>query len=133
MLCVVVTCAAHLLVGPEIVIRQFCDRFTLGVHKLIITILNNVQSVLGMFMASVVTVNKIVQVCYLLADHLSLLATYDDTWQTISSSVLLKKLFLFSGRATFLTTHTSLCSLTFSLTRPLLHRVRIMCFISTVW
>ena len=56
MLSVVVTCAAHLLVGPVIVTILFCDRFTLGVHKLFITILNNVQSVLGMFMASVLTV-----------------------------------------------------------------------------
>ena len=132
-LSVVVTCAAHLLVGPVIVTILFCDHFTLGVPKLIITILNNVQSVLGMFMASVVTVNKIVQVCYLLVDHLSLLATYDDTWQTVSSSVLLKKLFFFSGRAAFLTTHTSLCSLSFSLNRALLHRVRIMCFTFTMW
>ena len=101
-LSVVVTCAAHLLVGPVIGIRLFCDRFTLGVPKHIITILNNVQSVLGMFMASVVTVNEIVQLCYLLVDHLSLLATYDDTWQTVSSSVLHTILFFFSGRATFL-------------------------------
>ena len=111
-----------------------CDRFILGVHKLYITILNNVQSVLGMFMASVLAViycnvKKIVQVYYLLVDHLSLLATYDDTWQTVSSSVLHNTLFSFGGRATFLTTHTSLCSLTFSITKALLHRVRIMCFV----
>ena len=130
---VVVTGATHLLIGPVVVTILFCDCFTLGVSKRIITILNNVQSVLGMFMASALTVNKIVQVCYLLVDHLSLLATYDDTWQTVSSSVLHNKLFFFSGRATFLTTHTSLCSLSFSLTRALLHRVRIMCFIFTMW
>ena len=53
MVSVVVTCAAHLLIGPVIVIRLFCDHFSLSVSKLIITILNNVQSVLGMFVASV--------------------------------------------------------------------------------